>query len=89
MELIMWTDKLSVGIDLFDEEHKQLINFINKLNNALLINSTQRTMEEILVGLVNYTNIHFKHEEEAMLNYDYPDYVKHKKEHDSLTSNVA
>ena len=46
-------------------------------------------MEEILVGLVNYTKIHFKREEEAMFKYDYPDYVKHKKEHDSLTSRVT
>jgi hemerythrin len=89
METIVWTDKISVGVKLFDDEHKQLINFINKLNHALQIGSAQKTMDEILVGLVNYTKIHFKHEEEAMLKYKYPDYVIQKKEHDDLTSQVT
>jgi hemerythrin len=89
MKPIVWTEKISVGINSFDDEHKHLINFINKLNNALEIRSTQKTMEEILAGLVDYTQIHFKHEEDAMLKYDYPDYTKHKKEHDNLTSQVS
>lgn len=89
MEVLVWSDKISVGVESFDEEHKQLINFINRLNNALQIKSAQKTMEEILVGLVNYTKIHFKHEEDAMLKYGYPEYEKHKKEHDNLTSKVT
>lgn len=89
MNTIEWADNISVGVKLFDEEHKELINFINKLNNALQIQSTKKTMEEILAGLVNYTKIHFKHEEEAMLKYNYPDYLKHKEEHDRLTSQVT
>jgi hemerythrin len=88
MEPITWTDKISVGVKSFDEEHKQLINYINKLNHALQIGSTQKTMEEILTGLVNYTKIHFKYEEDSMLKFKYADYANHKKEHDSLTSQV-
>ncbi|MFH0974489.1 MAG: bacteriohemerythrin [Spirochaetota bacterium] len=88
MEPIMWTDKISVGVKSFDEEHKQLINYINKLNHALQIGTAQKTMTEILTGLVNYTKIHFKHEEDSMVKHKYADYVTHKKEHDSLTSQV-
>ncbi len=89
MAPIVWTDDLSVGIKVYDDEHKQLVYFINRLDNALQIRSTQKTMEDILSGLVNYTRIHFRHEEEAMLKFEYPDYVKHKKEHDNLTSKVS
>jgi len=89
METIVWTDKISVGVKTFDEEHKELIGFINRLNQALQIKSAQKTMEEILTGLINYTRIHFGHEEEAMIKHLYPDYANHKKEHDNLTAQVT
>lgn len=89
MQQIEWNDSISVGVNKFDEDHKQLINFVNRLDHALQIKSTQQTMEEILHGLLNYTRIHFKNEENAMLQYDYPDYIRHKNEHDKLTSQVV
>ncbi|MBN2041682.1 MAG: hemerythrin family protein [Spirochaetes bacterium] len=88
MQQIEWNDSFSVGVNKFNDDHKQLIIFVNKLNHALQIKSTQQTMEEILNGLVNYTKIHFKNEETAMIKYSYPDYTSHKDEHDKLTSQV-
>ena len=89
MEFISWNESLSVGVGKFDDEHKNLVNFINKLNNALTVGSTKKTIEEILTGLIKYTAIHFKHEEDYMVLYDYPDYEDHRKEHRELTSQVA
>ena len=89
MEFISWNDKLSVGVKIFDEEHKQLISFLNKLNQSILSGSTAKTMGEILANLVRYTRIHFKHEQDYMTAHGYPDYDMHKKEHDSLTTQVA
>lgn len=88
MEFIEWGEHLSVGVTVFDNEHKQLVSLVNKLNHALISGSAKKTMEEILQNLVNYTKIHFKHEEDYMLLYDYPEYEKHKKEHDALTDQV-
>ncbi|MEW6527066.1 MAG: bacteriohemerythrin [Spirochaetota bacterium] len=88
MEFIEWGEHLSVGVTVFDNEHKQLISLVNKLNHALLSGSAKKTMEEILQNLVNYTKIHFKHEEDYMVLYDYPEYEKHKKEHNALTDQV-
>ncbi|MGB4268596.1 MAG: bacteriohemerythrin [Spirochaetota bacterium] len=88
MEFIEWGEHLSVGVKVFDNEHKQLVALINKLNQALLAGSAKKTMEEILKNLVNYTQIHFKHEEDYMILYDYPEYEKHKREHDALTDQV-
>ncbi|MEJ5362104.1 MAG: bacteriohemerythrin [Spirochaetota bacterium] len=88
MEFIEWGEHLSVGVKVFDNEHKQLVSLVNKLNQALLAGSAKKTMEEILQNLVNYTKIHFKHEEDYMVLYDYPEYEKHKKEHNALTDQV-
>jgi hemerythrin-like metal-binding protein len=89
MELISWTDNLSVGVATFDAEHKKLINYVNELNQALSIGSTQKTMEDILTNLVNYTVIHFNHEEDYMKIHDYPGYADHHKEHEELKAQVS
>ena len=88
MEFIEWNDAMSVGVKYFDDEHKQLITLLNNLNHSLSIRATQKTMSDILVNLVKYTVIHFKHEEEYMALYDYPAIIQHKKEHEELTRQV-
>ena len=89
MDVIVWNEKLSVGVRQFDDEHKQLVNYINQLNQALQVRSTDKTIEDILNGLLSYTRIHFKHEEDYMILYDYPEQRLHKKEHDDLTAQVS
>lgn len=88
MEFIEWDEHLSVGVKVFDQEHKELVALVNKLNQALKAGSAKKTMEDILQSLVNYTKIHFKHEEDYMVLYDYPEYQKHKQEHEALTNQV-
>lgn len=88
MDMITWNDSLSVGVQQFDAEHQELIKFVNKLNQSLKIGGAQKTMESILTGLINYTVIHFKHEEDYMILYEYPGYEGHRKEHDALKQKV-
>jgi len=89
MDIISWSENLSVGVKQFDDEHKHLIDLVNKLNNALVVGGSVKTMEHILKSLVSYTAVHFKHEEEYMTKYHYPEYLAHKKEHDGLTRQVS
>jgi hemerythrin len=89
METIIWDERLlSVGIKKFDEEHKLLISYLNELNQAVKIGSSQNTMEEILIQIIHYTKSHFGSEEKYMKLYQYPDYERHKKEHEMLTHQV-
>lgn len=89
MEFIQWQESLSVGVDAFDSEHRQLIDQINKLSQSLRVGAGARTMGIILDSLVSYTAIHFAHEEEYMRLYDYPGYEEHRLEHEALTAQVA
>ncbi|HNR89429.1 MAG TPA: bacteriohemerythrin [Spirochaetota bacterium] len=89
MDYIQWSDNLSVGVQVFDEEHKNLVGFVNRLNNALTIGSAKKTMEEILSSLIRYTIIHFKHEEDYMALHGYPALEKHRAEHEALKAQVA
>ena len=88
MDFVSWSDNLSVGIKRFDDEHKQLVAYVNDLNNALKLGSASKTLEDILVRLVKYTIVHFDHEEKLMQKHNYPDYIKHKNEHSELTAQV-
>lgn len=89
MDFINWNENLSVGVRIFDEEHKQLISYVNDLNHALVAGSAQRTMGDILKNLISYTKIHFRHEEEYFLLHEYPNYDAHKAEHEALTRQVS
>ena len=89
MQFIEWKESMSVGVKAFDEEHRQLIEQINKLNQSLSVGAGARTMHIILDSLVSYTAIHFAHEEEYMRLYDYPSYEEHRREHEELKAQVA
>ncbi|MBK9502019.1 MAG: hemerythrin family protein [Leptospiraceae bacterium] len=89
METIIWDEKLlSVGVMQFDNEHKFLIKYLNELNDAIKIGSSQTIMEEILVKIMHYTKSHFAHEEKYMTRYNYPGYEAHRQEHAMLTEQV-
>ncbi|MGL4369105.1 MAG: bacteriohemerythrin [Spirochaetota bacterium] len=89
MDFISWNEAMSVGVERFDSEHRQLVDMVNILNHALTVGAAQKVMIDTLDRLVKYTVIHFKHEEEYMALYDYPQIENHKKEHAVLTSKVA
>lgn len=88
MEYLKWDDKLSVGVKVFDDEHKKLIALVNDLNQLVVVGSKEAALEKALTGLIDYTKKHFKDEETMMEKYKYPAYVKHKSEHVALTAKV-
>jgi hemerythrin len=45
-------------------------------------------LARILGRLVQYTTVHFAHEERLMQLHQYPDFAKHKAQHDALVKQV-
>ena len=88
MAYIEWEDKYSVGVSLFDEDHKKLIGYINRLNINILMNETENVIKEVLSNLADYAMEHFKKEENAMVKYSYPHYFIHKRQHDDFVKKV-
>lgn len=87
--LIEWTDKLSVGIEEIDEQHKVLVALLNRLHAAIIQRNDTEVLEEILDELAQYTVIHFSVEESLMRIFNYPDYEEHKQHHKDLTLQVV
>jgi len=89
MPRIEWSDKLSVKVNVFDNEHKKLIDMFNRLHDAMSQGQGKDVLAEILVELSDYTKTHFGHEEDAMKKYDYPGLAGHRKAHEEFISKLT
>jgi hemerythrin len=88
MPLLTWTDKLSVGVAIIDDDHKRLVGMINELFDSMQAGHGREALGRVLDGLVQYTKMHFAREESFFARTGYPAAVAHKQEHDALTRQV-
>ena len=84
-----WDDTLSVGIEEIDEQHKVLVDLVNKMHEAIHQRHGSDVVIGILSDLAEYTRIHFAVEESLMRILNYPDYDNHKQVHEELLHTVA
>jgi hemerythrin len=82
MPLIEWNDnKLSVGVELIDNQHKMLIHLINQLTNAVDNKLEQIVIESIFSQLIDYTQYHFTTEETYFFRLNTADTELHTLQH--------
>lgn len=81
MELVKWDKSFSVNVLRFDEEHKNIILIINRLNAAIQKNNEREKVSDALNEMTSYARNHFKTEEDYMRRFGYPEYELHKEEH--------
>jgi hemerythrin len=88
MPLIDWTDKMSVGVEEIDEQHKKLVGIINHLHDSLKTNSFKEELKIIFMELIDYTKYHFEAEEKIMEEAGYEDLEAHKKQHQKFVNKL-
>lgn len=81
MEIVEWSQSMSVGIAKIDEQHSQLIKLMGELGDAVRKNEAADAVEDILTNLFNYAQIHFALEEELFRKHKYPEMALHELEH--------
>ncbi|MFA6186810.1 MAG: bacteriohemerythrin [Phycisphaerae bacterium] len=89
MAFFEWTDKLSVGVEQMDIQHKKLIAIINNFHNAISIGNDKSAAQNAVDGLVNYIKLHFAKEEALMQKYNFPQLEFHKQIHKRLAQQVV
>ncbi len=89
MALMTWNESLSVNVKEFDEQHKKLVGMLNDLHDAMKQGKGSDVTGQVLSGLIQYVASHFAAEEKLMQANAYPEYLKHKKEHDALTKQAV
>jgi hemerythrin len=88
MAFLVWSDKLSVGVKKFDDQHIVLVDTLNELHAAMMKGQAQVVTGPLLKKLVDYTRDHFSSEEAAMASTHYPSMAAHRNHHIELTKQV-
>ena len=96
-EVTGWKDSYSVGIDVIDKQHKELFKIVKQFHDNVddlaLMDSLSNSSKRIkiygtILNMRSFFLSHFSTEERYMMRCQYPDFLKHKKEHDLFIKKV-
>lgn len=88
MEIVKLDDDSRTGVQDIDDQHGELIDILNRLHASMLQDMDRVTLQGLISRLIEHTRMHFSYEEELMTRYAYPDYAKHKEEHNRLLEHL-
>jgi hemerythrin len=88
MAVFSWDESLTLGIDEIDSQHKNLLNKMNNLAEAVLQRKGKDKIGNLLKFMENYADLHFKTEEEYMARNAYSGLAHQRKEHEQFKSVV-
>ncbi len=80
-----WKPEMSVGDEIIDEQHRQLLKHINDLLQAVREGWGEKIIGETMVFLEGYIIGHFEYEEYYMQHHGYPDLEHHRRLHREFT----
>ena len=80
MAYMEWTRDLNIGIDVIDEQHRRIVDYINTLHDALE-KDDQQAVAGVFEDLVDYTLTHFTFEESLLEEAGYTYISAHKRLH--------
>lgn len=79
-----WKPDLAVGVKEIDDQHKELFNKITELFDACNVGKGKEQIDSTVKYLQEYVVLHFSSEEKLQKQYNYPDYINHKAQHDQF-----
>ena len=88
MAILNWTSDLDTGIAEIDNQHRRIVDYINRLNE-LRHTHDRAGLSDVIAEMVDYTMSHFAFEESLMENAGYLFSGPHKKVHDLFVRKVA
>ncbi len=88
MTMFHWRENLSLHVPAIDEDHKTLIDLLNRLHFMTLAGDDREAIGSVMWELLRYTQRHFRREEMLMRLSGYPGYDAHKRMHKALCERV-
>lgn len=89
MPILSWDEKYSVGVKRIDDEHKTLIDLINKAYDSAKGTNDIATLKELTNDMRKYALMHFATETTLMKDYGFPDANTHLEEHKIFTGRIT
>lgn len=88
MSFFPWSDEYSVHFRVIDNDHKDLVEIVNALYDAIANAEGRAQVGRTLSRLATYVDAHFAREEQLMDEYNYPGIAQHKRLHRHLARKV-
>lgn len=89
METVTWSARYETGIDIIDEQHRELFRRIDMLTLSLYEGEGKIELKNLLEYLETYVTEHFKTEKVLLSQRGYPDLEKHLEQHREFISSFA
>jgi hemerythrin len=89
MALIQWDSGFSVEVAEIDKQHQKLFDMINELYDAIGKGRGRNMLGKTFHDLITYAGTHFETEERYFLQFQYPAYEEHLKEHAEFVNKVV
>ena len=88
--MYQFTDDCLIGVDQIDNEHRRLFELVNEVANLLMRNDINRSdVNAVLMELDEYAVLHFRHEEEYMMQINDPELPRQKKMHQDFVNKIS
>ncbi len=85
--IIKWSQEFSVGVPHLDDDHKELLQFINLIYaNSTAMNSDD--VDDLLSSMIAFSIKHFHNEESYMRRIGYRHLTEHKTLHDEFMEKI-
>lgn len=88
MGKIVWTDDLSIGVELIDRQHQTLIARLNDVSAAVDSQQGETEIGKTLGFLTDYAEFHFAAEEKVMTKANYPGLAEQKAAHQEFMATL-
>ncbi len=76
---MVWKEEYSVGNAMLDEQHRRLIELVNRVDGG-------EPLDDILAALQEYAEKHFRDEERLLESVGYPDLDKQQYQHAAFSA---
>lgn len=86
--MIKWLESYNTGIKEIDNQHKGIVDILNRLYNAFIDKEANNILNEILDNLLQYADYHFKTEEKYFHVFKYEEKEEHIKEHKDFVIDI-
>jgi hemerythrin len=86
---VSWSDDLTVGVTLIDEQHKELFKAVDDLSDAMWQGQGKEAVSKLVNFLADYVVEHFGAEERLMVKNEYPLYESHRALHVKFLQDFA
>ena len=89
MAKLEWDEKLNVGIEAIDQQHRQIVDYINQLHDAYYGIQSPKKIGKAIDNLVDHALYHFNFEEHLQEVSGYPFLKAHQRAHDIFAKSLT